>query len=195
MPFFQNEITQYQDFQYDYGYQCYIFRRQYLVENDIWFPLYSRYQDPPFFVRAMYTAKEFCFIDEPVYCYRRISTQTKHSMEKTLDMLSGVVDNLTFSKEKDLVKLHYLSACRLNTEGSFMATSNLFQGNKKENYLLYKLIMANSMVDVDWLKKSGYHIKEPFVIDSLQYIYDMAKKYEAVRNSKLIRALKRIIRS
>ena len=46
-------IMMYKDYQYDYGYTQFIYNREMLVENNLFFPSYRRYQDPPFFVKAM----------------------------------------------------------------------------------------------------------------------------------------------
>lgn len=190
--FCQRGLTQYSDFQYDYGYTCYIFDRKMLIENDVLFPFYGRFQDPPFFVKAMYCAKEFFYLDEPIYIYRLLPSGNKFQINKTVDFLCGVMDNLRFSREHNLAKLHCLSAYRLNTEGSFMAIQNLYnEGNDK---LLAKLIEANQAVDVKWLKENGFDIKEPFVLDVFKYAVDTAGKYEKLRNKRFIKILKRIIK-
>lgn len=192
VEFYQQGILSYSDFQYDYGYQCYIFSRQMIIDNNISFPRYSRFQDPPFFVKAMYAAEKYYFIDEPVYRYRLLPMSSKYTIKKTLDMLSGVMDNLIFSRENGLAKLHCLSAHRLNKEGSFMAIRNLNDENRDE--LLFKLIQASNMVDVQWLKENGYQLPEPFVLDVFKYAVDTAGKYEKLRNNKalkLFRGLRR----
>ena len=57
--FSKEEVVQYSDYQNPYGFWRFIFDRELLTENDIYFPLYSRYEDPGFFIRAMDAAKEF----------------------------------------------------------------------------------------------------------------------------------------
>jgi len=54
--FNSEQIIVYKNYQFDYGYQRFIFNRQMLKENNIYFPEYYRFQDPPFFVRAMIQA-------------------------------------------------------------------------------------------------------------------------------------------
>lgn len=191
MSFEQNSSMDYYDFQYDYGYQCFLIDRKMILENHITFPKYSRFQDPPFFVKAMFSAKKYFFIDEPVYRYRLIASNSKYTMEKTIDMLDGIMDNLRFSKDNGLAKLHCLSAHRLNTEGSFMAIQNLY--NEENEKLLAKLIEANQAVDVNWLKESGYELKEPFVLDVFKYAVDTAGKYEKLRNKRIIKPIRKIL--
>ena len=45
----EQKILNYIDFQFDYGYTCFIYERQVINEHEICFPPYRRFQDPPFF--------------------------------------------------------------------------------------------------------------------------------------------------
>lgn len=191
LSFSQGGLMEYSDYQYDYGYTCYMFKRRLLKDNGICFPAYSRFQDPPFFVRAMYYAREFFYINEPVYCYRLVPSDAKTTIIKTLDFLKGVSENLNFSRNHNLAKLHRLTAYRLNTEGSFMAIRNLY--DEDNAMLLSKLIEANNAVDVKWLKENGYEIPEPFVLDVFKYAVDTAKKYEDLRNKKILKPIRKIL--
>lgn len=190
LSFYQSGTTRYSDFQYDYGYQCYLLERQMLVDNGISFPYYSRFQDPPFFVKAMAAAKEFYFVNEPVYRYRFLDDSSKYTIKKTIDFLCGIVDNLDFAKTNNYAKLYCLSAHRLNTEGSFMAIQNLY--NEGNEVLLAKLIEANRAVDVKWLKENGYELPEPFVLDVFKYLVNTAEKYERLRNKRIFKPIKKI---
>lgn len=185
ISFNQSERMSYYDYQYDYGYTQYIFNRQMIIDNDITFPKYARFQDPPFFIKAMYAAKEYFFIDEPVYRYRLLASGSKYTIKKTVDMLDGLMDNLRFSRENGLAKLHFLTAHRLNSEGSFMAIQNLY--GEESELLLSKLIEATTSVDVKWLKQNGYNLQEPFVPEVFKYAVDTAKKYEKLRNNKALK--------
>lgn len=189
--FNQSGMMYYSDYQYDYGYTQYIFNRQMLIDNKIFFPRYSRFQDPPFFVKAMVAANSYFFVNKPVYRYRLLGSNSKFAMQKTLDMLDGMMDNLRFSKEKGLAKLHCLTANRLNTEGSFMAIQNLYQN--KNDLLLAKLIQANQMVDVRWLIASGFDVQEPFVLEVFKYAVETAGKYEKFRNKNVFMPIRKIL--
>lgn len=190
LTFKENGIMKYSDYQYDYGYTKYIFNRLMIINNNICFPYYSRFQDPPFFVRAMYAAQNYYYIDEPIYRYRILNSSEKYKLNKTMDMIDGVIDNLNFAKEHGLAKLYLLSALRLNTEISFMAIHNLKNDSNYE--LLSKLIKANSLVDIDWIKTNGFNIEEPFVLDVFKYAFDTSVKYERLRNKKTVKFLGKI---
>ena len=180
----------YFDYQYDYGYTQFIFNRKSIIDNDIRFPSYSRFQDPPFFVKAMFKAGNYFFINEPVYRYRLIGDSSKYTVKKTVDMLCGIIDNLEFSRNNDLSKLHCLTAYRLDKEGSFMAINNISDKNRDE--LIAKFIQATSKVDVKWLNDSGFDFPDPFVPEVFEYALDTAAKYEDLRNNKILRAMRKI---
>ncbi len=183
-------LTDYSDFQYDYGYWQYIYERKMLIANGIDFPPYKRFQDPPFFVRAMNAAGKFYVADIDSYCYRQLPGEFKYSAEKTLDYILGLIDNLNYSKKNNLPKLHFLTAKRLDKECSFMAIKNIF-GEKKEK-LISEIMRAVSCVDIEWVKENGYEIKEPFVPEIFDYLISTAGKYEKIRNNKFAKKLSNI---
>ena len=180
-------LTEYRDFQYDYGYVCYIYRRSLLLDNNIYFPLYSRFQDPPFFVKAMIAAKCFYALDEPVYLYRQLPGAAKLTTSKTIDFLKGITDNLGISKENNLAQLHYVSAERLNTEGSYMVLNNLESPESKK--ILYMFIKATAMIDIEWLKKEGYTEIDYFLPEVFEYALSTSIKYERLRKNRFLRIL------
>jgi len=180
-------VTEYKNYQYDYGYVCYIYRRDLLLENQIFFPLYSRFQDPPFFVKAMIAAERFYVLDEPVYLYRQLPGAAKLTPKKTIDFLHGIMDNLRMSKEHGLAQLHYITAERLNREGSYMALHNIESPEIKE--ILHLFIKATAMVDDDWLKREGFSSSEPYLPEVFDYTLSTANKYEKLRKNPLLRGI------
>ncbi len=185
-------LADYSDLQYDYGYTAFIFDRHLLVDNSIFFPPYRRFQDPPFFVNAMIAAGKYYALDFETYCYRMVPTAAKYKLQNTLDFLKGVTDNLNAAKAHNLPKLHYLSAMRLDKEGSFMATQNLFDERRRE--LIAAIIKAANAVDVAWLRESGFDIPLDYVPEVFLYAVSTAEKYENLRKStpgKLLSKLKR----
>lgn len=191
IEFFASGKTSYKDFGYDYGYWQFIYNRKMLIDNNCFFPPYRRFQDPPFFVNAMILAKEFYAVDIDSYCYRQLPSAAKYTIAKTKDFLCGIMDNLNVSRANGLPKLHFLSAQRLNKEGSFMAIQNLFDENKDE--ILSLFIKATTTVDVEWLKSEGYPIADPFVPEVFEYAVSTAEKYEKIRNNKAFKAASKLL--
>lgn len=180
-------LTEYSAYQYDYGYVCYIYRRELLIDNQIYFPLYSRFQDPPFFVKAMIAAERFYALDEPVYLYRQLPGAAKLTPKKTIDFLHGIMDNLCISKEHGLAQLHYITTERLSREGSYMALHNIESPEIKE--ILHIFIKAAAMVDADWLMREGYLSSEIFLPEVFDYMLSTSGKYEALRKNKFFRVV------
>lgn len=80
-------------------YQSCMFTRELLVDNSIYFPRYRRFQDPPFFLKAMSVAGDFYFVNNYVHCYRRGVQRIIWNNEKLLDYISGVRESLNVANE------------------------------------------------------------------------------------------------
>ncbi len=115
----------YRDYQFDFGYHRFIYNRSFLIENDIYYPNYKRYQDPPFFVNAMIQAGSFYAIHKVTYGYRVGHNSVKWTDEKTADLLRGIRDVIMFARRHQLERLEQLQIERLTLdyfraiEGSF----------------------------------------------------------------------------
>lgn len=70
MSFSADGIMEYSDYQFEYGYVRFIFRRSLLMAHGIAFPSLRRFQDVPFFVGAMHAAGRFFAIPRAVYSLR-----------------------------------------------------------------------------------------------------------------------------
>lgn len=101
------------DWQFDYGFYRYIFERALLLDDEIFFPPYIRYQDPPFCARALEAAGTFYAIRRPTYVFRDWHTPDYTDRRRVCDQLRGVRDQLKFSRERDYAKLHWLQIHRL----------------------------------------------------------------------------------
>lgn len=142
----------YKDYQYDYDYSTYLYERKMLLEHQIFFPDYRRFQDPPFFVKAMLAAKEFYVIPVETYCYRAGHQNYVFSHEKVNDIVKGITDVLEISARNNLKKLHLLEVSRLN-EGYF---GNIVKHLTEDNYeLLQLLLRANSTINWKWIEEQS----------------------------------------
>ena len=62
LSFSQDGLMKYSDYQYDYGYTCYMFERRLLKDNGICFPTYSRFQDPLSLSKRCITQESFSIL-------------------------------------------------------------------------------------------------------------------------------------
>lgn len=185
-------LTEYKDFQFDFGYTCFIYKRELLADNRIVFPSYSRFQDPPFFVKAMVAAQSFYALDEETYCYRVNFNSWKTTARKAIDFIKGLVDNLKIAKDNDLAQLYYITMNRLDKEASYMLVHNLESTEISELTATY--IKAVSLVDTKWLQDKGYDILDCFVPECINYLISTTVKYEKLRNNKALRIMKSVLK-
>ncbi|MCL2110659.1 MAG: glycosyltransferase [Clostridiales bacterium] len=113
--FSEDRLWDYEDYQFDYGFHRFIYDRKMLAENNIKFPPYIRFQDPPFFVNAMMAAGRFYSLARVSYRYRIAHKETNWDGAKLASALRGVTDNLRISQENGLCHLHALTLRRPET--------------------------------------------------------------------------------
>lgn len=104
----------YQDFQYDYQYQCYMCNRNFLKQYGIEFPFYRRFQDPPFLVQALFYAQVFVVVQTELYFYR--GERHEYTDEQICDLFAGLMFDLKFAQEKGLAKLFEITLNRINED-------------------------------------------------------------------------------
>lgn len=175
----QQDILKYQDFQLDYGYYGFIYKTDILKQNNILFPPYKRFQDPPFFVKAMHKIEKFCFIEKSLYCYRTPTMAVRFNYIKTLDLLKGLIENLEYSVSNNLELLFARTLQRIEVEYSNIICHNI-SGNSTE--ILELLLKANQIVK-NFLKKEDY------IIAPLQNILNSIIKSEQFAKSELLRKM------
>lgn len=163
-------FIRYADYQFDFGYHRFIYKRSLLSENNILFPPYSRFQDPPFFVKAMITAGKFYALTEVVYRYR-VGIQDKPTSwpsVKVYDMMRGYLDVLNLSSEAGLGKLHALAVRRFEENDVYDPVMQLLKVNDETTMRL--LLKINDAIDPTLLKQAGMlrSCKTGYVVRQLQ---------------------------
>ena len=68
--FASNCFVDYADYQFEYGFYRFVYRRRLLEGKHIRFPSLRRFQDVPFFVEAMHAAGRFYAMSRASYCLR-----------------------------------------------------------------------------------------------------------------------------
>ena len=104
--FEKEEFIDYRYYQYDYGYHRFIYNLKMIRDNQICFPPYKRFQDPPFFVKAMLSAERFYSLKRICYRYRYGHQIIHWDADKVVDLSKGICENLEISKKYELNKLH-----------------------------------------------------------------------------------------
>ena len=119
--FKKDGILSYVDYQFDYGFWRFIYKRELIEKHHLRFPLLRRFQDPPFMVRAFSCAGSFYALKRPTYTYRdgngwcRVNWETDNCI-KARHMLLGMSEICQLAED---YKLEGLRLRRLR---------NLFEG-------------------------------------------------------------------
>lgn len=106
----------YFDYQEDYHYQNYIFELDMIRKHNIRFPDYRRYQDPPFFLKAMLVAKTMWVLPIELYCLRLGHQNFKKYGKLIRYTLMGIRDNMELSNKNNLCKLQAKLIRRINND-------------------------------------------------------------------------------
>lgn len=149
--FDKNEFVEFNNFQFDYGFQRFLFKTDFLINNNLLFPTYLRYQDPPFLAKALFKATQFYAITDIIYVFRFNEFKNIWIPSKIRDLLKGISDNLRLAKENNLSELYYRNYARLNVDFCEVIKSNINRENK--DILLMLLDIENSL-DRDILQSS-----------------------------------------
>ena len=129
--FFKKEgVINYYNYQFHYGYYRFIFNKNFLKKNKIFFPDYLRYQDPPFFIKAMLYSQTFYALKEITYIYRTSHKKIIWNEKKIIDELNALKDCINYSTKYKLNKLYCKVIRNLNSH-IFLTQIRLFIKNKK----------------------------------------------------------------
>ena len=163
-------IVNYSDYQFDYGYWRFIYNRQFLKENQLYFPDYLRQQDPPFFVKTMAIAEKFYAIREATYVYRVSHKQIQWTERKSVDTVRGLTDCLNYTTKYNLPKLHYSLAQRLCNPWFLRAFKLLEDKIELHKYLVN---MVNAL-NFDVIYSINSDFKLPWFYKSLPQLFKIS---------------------
>ena len=93
-----------------------MYNREFILEHQLYFPKLIRFQDPPFFVRAMITAERFYAVKKVVYRYRYGHRELKWTKEKRIDLLKGIYMDMELAVQNHLDRLIDLTWFRMMEE-------------------------------------------------------------------------------
>ena len=114
-----NSIISFEDFQFDYGFTRFLYRRDFILANKLFFPALSCFEDPVFLVKALDLCKKFGVSTDVVYAYRHNHKQADtlipdaKSVTKVQDLITGVSDVLELANKKGYEQLKNLVLSQL----------------------------------------------------------------------------------
>lgn len=109
-------FIEYKNYQFEYGYHRFIYKKDFIKKQGILFPDLSYYEDPVFFVTAMSEAKKFYALQRITYCYRTLHKTSLWSDKQVLDLLTGIKLILNLAKEQGFTELMVLERARIEND-------------------------------------------------------------------------------
>ena len=122
-------IIQYADYQFDYGFYRFIYSRKLLIDNNIVFPPYSRFQDPPFMVRAFLAAGHLYALHLPTYALRVEHKTITWTQDKIDGLYSGIRDIWQLACAHKLARLQCYTWFRIRNH--YPATGHLLNQSQQ----------------------------------------------------------------
>lgn len=174
-------VISYADFQYDYGYQNYLFKKVFLEKNNLSFPSFLRYQDPPFLVQALYCAEHFRVLSVEFYGYRYGYKKILYTTEKVNDLFRGLSFNLMFAWQKGLTNLFELTLKRINSDYFKI----LYDGLDGQNMELLELMLIAEKA----VRQAGSEYK----IEPLWALFFQKNTAESYQKSTEIKKIKKFL--
>lgn len=104
--FSEYRMISFQDYENIFYHTRYIFRSDFIKNRNIIFPQYRRYQDPPFFLKALVHAQKVYTISETIYAYRKVKKKSQYALRDAVDVLCGMLDCFRMARENGLIKLY-----------------------------------------------------------------------------------------
>jgi glycosyltransferase involved in cell wall biosynthesis len=104
----------YEDYQFDLGFQRFLFDREMLVKADLFFPPYRFFDGAVFLARALSHAGVFYAMARITYVSRTTHELDLWTSERIVDALLGVLGNLQLASDKNYADLYALTLHRLN---------------------------------------------------------------------------------
>ena len=144
--FAMNETIKQIDFRDEqncFNYGSYLFRKSFLEVNNITFPEYLRFQDPPFLANVLVRAQKYYVIPLEWYCVRVGYKRELSTQQKNVDFLKGVIDVMKIAQSHHLEKMLNDMTEQIN-EFSQSIIHSILKGNTELLSLLYK---ADKFID------------------------------------------------
>ena len=162
------------------GYWRFIYKREFLIENNIWFPNYRRFQDPPFFLKAIECAEKVYCISEATYIYRMTHKRVNFDYYKARDYAKGVFDSMVIAKNANMKKVYKSILQDLHGELSAIMYAYIAEGYMEMQQIVKEF---NAFLSND-SESSKYRFLEG--IELTDYLQQVQNEKE-----KLISALRR----
>ena len=153
IDFTKQGLTKYYNYQFDYYFQRFIYKTNFIKKNRLYFPNYLRFQDPPFFIKTMIIGKNFYAIKKFTYLHRIWSKPIVFNERKINDIYKGLKKCLDISQSNNLYKLYCKILGRLNLN---FIINNAKKNIKKSKRLRNSISLLLKSINYNIIKKENY---------------------------------------
>lgn len=182
----KNGIILFEDYQKISGFTRFLYKRSFLIDNQLFFPKYSVYEDPVFLLKVMVCEKKFFSINECTYCHLGTHQSNEMTLEKTKDYLKGLKEVLQISSDNNLQVLYKDTVDTIIRKANYYVECNLISCDEE---LLLLLMEINTLLNYKLSNE-----KEYFVLPIFTLILKTSKKYYKLSRYKIILFLKKLIK-
>lgn len=154
--YYKNIFVDVNDYNDIYHHQRFLFRRDFLIEHKIYFPLYRRYEDPPFTIQALSAAKKFYAANIPVYVHRIGYKRIKQEINVCIDILQGICDVIKICHDNQYNKIYERVLKTIHRTYCTTFYKYAFNGYKEVD----RLIMEINYLIKDWGKSEIEFVSE-----------------------------------
>lgn len=174
--FFEDKKIAFKDYGDNGGFTRYIFRSEIIKKNNINFPKYRKYEDPPFLLNVMVHTQKFYAVNDLIYAYRKGHKKTKYSLGEAIDLLKGIRDCFLIAQKNNLVVTYkgYLKDILINYGTAFWKYA---LEDQKE---IWVLIHEINRISNEWMKEFPDFLTN---LDNLvKYIAELREEKENLLN-------------
>lgn len=145
------------EYDFDYGYTRFIYKKSYLLDNNYFFPRYRRYQDPLFMNQVFSNCNKVYTIPEVTYIINRHIKKEWNSSEIT-DLSEALYNNILYSIEHKRTNSFRNNVRRVFADFGFAWTDNNIAYEEFINNIKKLVVLQN----VIFLDKNGVQEEELF---------------------------------
>lgn len=175
------QVIQSKEFQHDYDYGSFLFQKEFLIKNNIFFPPYMRYQDPPFFLSALVVAKKFYVMPTTLYVHMLAPDRNDILCKYVNDILQGIIDTLEIAKKNNYNILFERIIHRVEVQYYNSIIGNL---SDKTMFQLLEINRMNQDYKNNQLNILNDIYKAGKKIQNLSYSHDLIGKILQIKQSE-----------
>lgn len=181
--FAESSVVSYADYQFDYGFHRFLYAASLFENGRNRFGDLRYFEDPVFLTRILHQAESFYACANASYWYRCDMKPIRWSTAKLVDLFEGVRENLVFSSENGLAKLHWYTLRHLEEEAAYAGIG--LDANLDVGELARIWRETAQAIDVKLLEEAGLGI-DPETISVQRALIEAAENPNAAHSPKAL---------